>query len=398
MAIISLGRIDKKLYLLLILIIIRQIYKIVMKNTPDNYHNFVLDALGEDVGYIIAGIIIKFSFKLKQKKKEKNKRSFKYLTILFFLEAIKSSYEYIYHYATDYEPFYEYYAILNATNGVEIILMSYATFLLFKYKYYIHHIITMIIYCILCIIIDLILGNFTKIGYNYVYFFIIFIINEILIFCYLKYMMDKLYYPIGEIILYFGIFGLIIQIFIFIGIALYEYKNDIDGILYGLEIYLKETNIFVIIFFSIYILIDGALYCILLILILFYLKPNYLIVDDEINNYSKDMYKDNSNKLYTIIPFVLQILVMLFYFEILEFNVCNLNKNTAKNIEIRERNERKLRLSEESAIELNGEYYVNEEEFEDNDDDKENNLNEKNEEFNFNKESPLMEEFEMKNN
>ena len=123
-----------------------------------------------------------------------------------------------------------------------------------------------------------------------------------------------------------------------------------------------------------------------------------MIVDDEINNYSKDMYKDNSNKLYTIIPFVLQILVMLFYFEILEFNVCNLNKNTAKNIEIRERNERKLRLSEESAIEVNGEYYVNEEEFEDNEDDKENNLNEKNEEFNFNKELPLMEEFEMKNN
>ena len=44
----------------------------------------------------------------------------------------------------------------------------------------------------------------------------------------------------------------------------------------------------------------------------------------------------NPNKWYTVIPFVLQILVLLFYFEILEFNLWNLNRNTIKNILIRE--------------------------------------------------------------
>ena len=77
--------------------------------------------------------------------------------------------------------------------------------------------ITMFIYCFLGIGIDLILGNFSIIKYNYVYIYIIFIINEILIYCYLKYMMDKLYYQYIEIILYYGIFGLIVKILIFSG-------------------------------------------------------------------------------------------------------------------------------------------------------------------------------------
>ena len=43
-------------------------------------------------------------------------------------------------------------------------------------------------------------------------------------------------------------------------------------------------------------------------------------------------YIENPDKYYSIIPFALQVLSLLFYFEILEFNFCKLNKNTAKNI------------------------------------------------------------------
>ena len=54
---------------------------------------------------------------------------------------------------------------------------------------------------------------------------------------------------------------------------------------------------------------------------------------------------------------------MLFYFEILELNFCNLNKNTAKNIQARERqqecNEDELRESVgNKKIELVGQYYL----------------------------------------
>ena len=54
---------------------------------------------------------------------------------------------------------------------------------------------------------------------------------------------------------------------------------------------------------------------------------------------------------------------MLFYFEILELNFCNLNKNTVKNIQARERqqecNEDELRESVgNKKIELVGQYYL----------------------------------------
>ena len=368
MAIISYGRLDKKLILILLFTILREVYTIIMDNAPDDYHYFRLDALSEDLGYALAGIIMYLIFKKKKNPKEKDKRSFKYLIILFCLIAVKSCYEHVYHYAIHYNQNYVYYRILNAVNGIEIILMSVATFLIFKYKYYLHHIITMIIYCILGFSIDIILGNFKDISYDYVYFFIIFIISEVLIYCHIKYMMDKIYYHYTEVLLYYGIFSVIIKILIYSGYIIYEYENNIEDMLPRLKTYFTETNIWVIIFFQfLYMIIDGFIYCILLVQILYYLRPNYLIIDDEITNYSGDLFGDNENRFYTLIPFLLQIFLMLFYFEILEFNYCDLNKNTAKNIEIREENESKDRDSDASIIELNSQYILNEDKMKIND-------------------------------
>ena len=263
--------------------------------------------------------------------------------------------------------------------------MSIGTFVLLNYKYYIHHMISMFIYCVLGIIIEIILENFTRIGYKYVYIYIIYIINEVLIFCYLKYMMDKLYYPITEIIIYYGICGLIAKIIIFSGKAIYQYKNDIDGIIDGIKTYFEETNVFVIIFFQfIYILLDGALDYILVILIIYYLRPNLLIITDEINVLEGIiLFEDNPNRFYTLIPFVFQILSMMVYFEIIELNFCNLNINTAKNIEMREEKERISRPSDSSLIELEEQYYVKDNEFKSKDG-RGSNISDKNEEINQN--------------
>ena len=154
---------------------------------------------------------------------------------------------------------------------------------------------------------------------------------------FLKYMMDKLYYHYTEIILYHGIIRLIQKSFIFSGWALYGYKNDIDdinGIIHGFIIYFNKTNVLAVIFFQFfYIIVDGSLNSSFSILILYYLRPNYLIIDAQITNYSEYiLFKEDKNKYYMLIPFVLQIFIMLFYFEIFEFNFCNLNNNTAKNI------------------------------------------------------------------
>ncbi len=385
MAIISYGRMNKKLFLIIFLITIRTIYKIVMNEVPDDYSDGNLNALEEDLGTIILGVILHIIFKQKIKRKNEDKRSFKHLIILFLLFFVKYGFEYTYSTFVKESKYYRYYTILNTSNGIEIILMSIGTFILLNYKYYIHHMISMFIYCVLGIIIEIILENFTRIGYKYVYIYIIYIINEVLIFCYLKYMMDKLYYPITEIIIYYGICGLIAKIIIFSGKAIYQYKNDIDGIIDGIKTYFEETNVFVIIFFQfIYILLDGALDYILVILIIYYLRPNLLIITDEINVLEGIiLFEDNPNRFYTLIPFVFQILSMMVYFEIIELNFCNLNINTAKNIEMREEKERISRPSDSSLIELEEQYYVKDNEFKSKDG-RGSNISDKNEEINQN--------------
>ena len=50
--------------------------------------------------------------------------------------------------------------------------------------------------------------------------------------------------------------------------------------------------------------------------------------------------------------------MILFYYEILEFNFWGLNKNTAKNVQIRERSESEIRESNISEIELGDQYYI----------------------------------------
>ena len=60
--------------------------------------------------------------------------------------------------------------------------------------------ISMAIFCFSGILFDYILGNYFLIGYKYIYVYIIYIINELFVFCYLKYMMDKLYYHYKELL------------------------------------------------------------------------------------------------------------------------------------------------------------------------------------------------------
>ena len=157
-------------------------------------------------------------------------------------------------------------------------------------------------------------------------------------------MMDKLYYPYIEVIIYFGITGLLVNIIIYSSLLIYEYKNNINGYLNEIYTYFTETNIFIIIFYQFfYFILSYGIYYLLLILMIFYLKPNHIIITDELQVFVELIFhEDKPNKYYTLIPFTFQILALLFYFEILEFNFCNLNENTIKNIQKREGKENKI--------------------------------------------------------
>ena len=87
-----------------------------------------------------------------------------------------------------------------------------------------------------------------------------------------------------------------------------------------------------------------------------------MIITDEIHVYlGLIFYKDKPNKYYTLIPFAFQILALLFYFEILEFNFCDLHQNAIKNIQIREGKEIETKQTYDSTIELGDQYYLREE-------------------------------------
>ena len=369
MAIISFGRIDKKLNIIAILAIVRLINLIISNEVPGEYSIDILCSINEEMGPIIIAIIMIFLFKQKEKKKNANNKSMKYIVFLCILRLVKCSYEKVFPYIIT-DNHYRFNSILITINGLEIIMITYGTFIFLKYKYYIHHMISMLIYCALAISIDSILGNFTKINYKYVYIYIIFIINEVLLFCYLKYMMDKLYYHYSEVILFWGIIGLILKIIIFSGMIIYEHKNNIEGIIYGIKAYFKEINIAIIIFLQFfYYIIYGAFFQSLFILLLYYLKPNHTVISDELNFYFNIIiFKDDQNKYYTIIPFIFQILALLLYFEILELNFLGLSRNTFKNIQIREKKEKESRVSIQSEIEITDQYYLKEKEFTSSDD------------------------------
>jgi len=356
MAFISYGRIDKKLILLVFITIVRTIN--IFVSEYDNTSNGMLCSFEDEIGAIIAGVILHFIFRHKMSKSGKEKRSIKHLLILLLFRAIKSSYERIFPFFVTNSQ-YRFRAILNTTNGLEIIVITGGTFLMLNYKYHIHHIISMIVFCALGISIDIIIKSFS-IHFDFIYIYIIFILNEVLVYCYLKYMMDKLYYQYTEIIFYWGLMGLIVKLFIFSGLSLHEYINDIDGYIFKVRKYFTETDLVSIVFLQFfYYLLDGGVYFSLIALLLFYLRPNHMIITDEIHVYLEIiLFKDKPNKAYSIIPFVFQILALLFYFEILEFNFCGLNKNTSKNIEARGDAENNMDTSDSNKIELDNQYIL----------------------------------------
>ena len=75
------------------------------------------------------------------------------------------------------------------------------------------------------------------------------------------------------------------------------------------------------------------------LLVLEKLTPNHMLISYEISKLSYVLIKSNSEyKWYSVILFVFQFISLLFFLEILEYNFCDLNFNTIKNIQERELN------------------------------------------------------------
>ena len=367
MALILLGRLDKKLLIIIVIDIVHLINLIVLNEVNEKFFNNTLINLEEEIGIIIIGLFMFCKYKEKQNKTYKNKKSFKYILFLFLFRLIKSSYEIFC--INIFDKKYRFTKVLNTTNGFILLLMSLVTYILLKYKYYIHHIISMFLYLAIGISIDLILHSYQEIKYDYMYFYIIYVVNEVLIFCYIKYLMDKLYYNYKEVVIYWGITGLIAIILTYVALYIYQYKLNINNnIINELREYFDFDKLKIVNFIFLqllYVLLNGGIFYSLTILMVDYFKPNYTVITDQIYVFVRCIaYEDRKNKYYTFITFAFQILALLIYFEIIELNFFKLNENTTKNIlereeiEKEEQNEDEQIKEEIQEIEINGEYIL----------------------------------------
>ena len=246
---------------------------------------------------------------------------------------------------------------------IEIIFITILTFLILKYKYFIHHIISLILFCILSLGIDLLLNSLKENYKGKEAFQIILevctILLQMLNYCYQKYMMEFLYHNYWNISFALGLYTFITNCFATVYSIIKGDTSFIDEC--------KEKGVGYILIYLIFQMIVLFFTFLFRILTLNYLTPNHMLIAYDLVKIFIILIGENKKKWYSIIIFIFQFISLTFFLEIFEFNFCGLNKNTKRNIKTRAATERLLEksdtFSERSSelIEL-GEGYIIEDE------------------------------------
>ena len=226
---ISLGITNKKMLFPLIYIILYIFVNIYNNNINiENNEVFIfIDGFGFSLGELssfFVGQIIKYRrICLKKKKKSKKQLILDYLYLflinfaftlmrlisLFFIKKEKEE-------DTD-----NYDLLIN--DALVAIIMTIITRFALKYKYYIHHIISLILIVILSVIMDLVLGHFSRANVFTVINSILYVLSDSILYLYYKYLMEKKYYNFTDILFVVGIFDSVL-FSLSLGIILIEQK------------------------------------------------------------------------------------------------------------------------------------------------------------------------------
>ena len=92
-------------------------------------------------------------------------------------------------------------------------------------------------------------------------------------------------------------------------------------------------------------------------------SPDYILIGNQAALIFVDIYLiDEKYQYSSILLFILLIFSLLFYLEILEYNFCDLNKNTKRNIQLRAESENFVDNIIDDKIELSAGYIVKESE------------------------------------
>ena len=340
--IFSLGKIDKRIIWPFLFALIQCALYLIDSLFPRDKVNQIIDNFAVSLSQLLI-IIIPFIFKTKEKiiKKDEicTKKNIKYQAILwiinlvlfFFirLASLKGSTITSLH-----------NSLLATREAIEIIILIIITMIFFKSKYYIHHIISLVIYCSLSVGIDFLLDNYnvellvqtplqiiSNIGT---------LILEIVLICYQAYMMNILYYHYWTICFSLGLFLLLISLFTLILAYTLGDENNEENFFYSYFQFLKNAEYKYSIPRFLSWIVIYAFMDIFKLLTLEKLTPNHMMISYGISKFANNLiWSQNRRKWYSIILFLLQFIILFFFLELLEFNFCNLNKNTKRNIEKR---------------------------------------------------------------
>ena len=231
------------------------------------------------------------------------------------------------------------------------------TMIFLKNKYYIHHIISLVIFCGLCIGIDFLIDSFKKELWEEAPLIIIFnivaIILEIVQYCYMKYMMNTLYYHYWTVSFSQGLFILFSSTLNIIGAYIFGDKNDKSNFYYSYFQFIEKAEFkYSFPSFISWVVLYGLLRLFQL-LSLENLTLSHMMIGYELSKIANILDLSKSDKKwYSIILFIFQFIILLFFLEIFEFNFCNLNKNTRINIEKRGLTTMDMGKSINSVIEI----------------------------------------------
>jgi len=337
---ILLGELSKKHLLPLFLALSYLTYLLINWFYPIKVKNNIIDLYSNSLGF--AGIIIiPYIFKFtqndipnipKEGEIQKNKYLHYFILIVIFIlyTAAREIPGFLYQgqLSDSDDPF--------AYIGLEMICLTVVSVFLLKYKYYKHHILSIIGFVIWGNACDLLLEYYPHIldsGPALMIIKIIGVIFDVIFFNVQKYMMEILYYPYWRINIILGITLFCVTTIILIYVLI-DKNSDVAFVVNFYKYF--EYNAGLIIGKILLSTISFSIFTTLCILNIYYFNPNYFIINFQLSKFVLTLIdSENQKKFYCIIFFLLQTFFLLIYLEIIELNFLGLNYNTKRNIEIR---------------------------------------------------------------
>ena len=351
---ISFGTLNKKYFLALVLIVVQLAFVLFNKYCPEKISNMIIEAYINSLGQMsikLLPLILKISNENEENKeksiKQKKCKHYTILSLIFICNSIMSSMSFIIEYYVgngqiDYNNYTK--SVLFPNNdfilvSFEMVFLIVISILLLKYKFYKHHIISLGIFFVFGIICEIVLGTYNNISGTFIlvkFIRILEIAIDATLYCFQKYMMEKYYYPYWNVGFVPGAVFFTITTGLFIAVLADQSreKSSINFIssfyLYFQQIETVKVIIRIVVGFILHFIV-----CPITVLIIYYFSPSYILIISQFSRIFNILVIYSPEKLYCIIFYIIQIFAMMIHLEILQINICGLDKYTKKNIDLR---------------------------------------------------------------